>query len=75
MENFIFCVVYMNFLRNPTERILTRLKKLFRNSKLTLAKKNQKHFKIKLNFSLSPASNDEIVAIIKDLQSNKSTCG
>ena len=33
--------------------------------------KIEKHFKIKTTFSFSPISNDEIVAIIKNLQNNK----
>ena len=37
--------------------------------------KIKKHFKIKTTFSFSPTSKDEIVAIIKDLQTNKATDG
>ena len=44
--------------------------RLCQNSKLTLPSivKIKKHFKIKVTFSFSPISKDEIVVIIKDLQ-------
>ena len=43
---------------------------LCQNSKLTLPSivKIKKHFKIKVTFSFSPVSKDEIVVIIKDLR-------
>ena len=58
----------MNSLQNRVENMLTWLTILCQNSKLTLPSivKIKKHFKIKVTFSFSPISKNEIVA--KNLQ-------
>ena len=58
------------FSSKPPREYADVLTILCQNSKLTLPSiaKIKKHFKIKVTFSFSPISKDEIVAIIKDLQ-------